>query len=55
MSNLQDENAILVDHIRELQGKIEKDEKEFSDLKVRKGLLKVFHQISEGKDDRPTK
>ncbi|CAG5114410.1 Oidioi.mRNA.OKI2018_I69.chrUn_2.g17225.t1.cds [Oikopleura dioica] len=34
MSTLQDENAILVDHIRELQGKIEKDEKEFNDLKA---------------------
>ena len=42
MSTLQDENAILVDHIRELQGKIEKDEKEFNDLKVPWTLMYVF-------------
>ena len=42
MSTLQDENAILVDHIRELQGKIEKDEKEFKDLKVPWTLMYVF-------------
>jgi len=33
MSTSQDENAILVEHIRDLQSKIEKDEKELNQLK----------------------
>ena len=46
MSTSQDENAILVEHIRDLQSKIEKDEKELNQLKVNK--KKSSHSIFSG-------
>ena len=47
MSTSQDENAILVEHIRDLQSKIEKDEKELNQLKVNK-KSKSSHSIFSG-------